>query len=209
MVRRRSPKAWAVVREASVRDVHGDEIVLLFQHLVHANMLSAQAELLTDAVREVLGGTWHIRAELGGADGAGTPTGSAPPAHTPPGSSSAPPTAVTAKTEAADGDWPTLTRPGGSARAEAAEPASAPAQAPKKAARRGGARAAQSKGAQAAVPGPAARAEAGFDPGDEPLDDGPPDDGPGNVRESSEEQAMRGLSQHFDIERIGGDHPRP
>jgi hypothetical protein len=44
--RRRSQKAWAVVREAMVRDVHGDEIVLVFQHLVTC-MFVAQAELLT------------------------------------------------------------------------------------------------------------------------------------------------------------------
>ena len=65
-VRRRSPRAWAVVREATVRDVQGDEIVLVFQHAVHANMFGAQAELLVEALREVLGGTWRVRAELGG-----------------------------------------------------------------------------------------------------------------------------------------------
>jgi DNA polymerase-3 subunit gamma/tau len=65
-VRRRSPKAWAVVREAVVRDVRGDELVLLFQHAVHANMLGAQTDLLLESVHEVLGGTWRVRAEVGG-----------------------------------------------------------------------------------------------------------------------------------------------
>ena len=66
MIRRRSPKAWAVVREASVRDVAGEDLVLVFQHAVHANMFEAQPELLLEALREVIGGTWQVRAELAG-----------------------------------------------------------------------------------------------------------------------------------------------
>jgi DNA polymerase-3 subunit gamma/tau len=72
IVRRRSQKAWALVRDAMVRDAHGDEIVLVFQHAAHANMFNAQADLLAEAVREVLGGTWRIRVELGGDARAGS-----------------------------------------------------------------------------------------------------------------------------------------
>ena len=44
---------------------------------------------------------------------------------------------------------------------------------------------------------------AGFDPGDEPLDDARP-----GVRESSEEQAIRAVTEHFAVERIGEGNPR-
>src|SRR5690606_19727241 len=43
----------------------------------------------------------------------------------------------------------------------------------------------------------------GFDPGDEPIDDGTP-----AVRESSEEQALRAVTEHFSVERIGDTGPR-
>jgi hypothetical protein len=50
--------------------------------------------------------------------------------------------------------------------------------------------------------GPAAH-DTGFDPGDEPLDDARP-----GVRESSEEQAIRAVTEHFAVERIGEVNPR-
>jgi len=124
VVRRRSQRSWAVVREAMVRDVHGDEIVLVFQHAVHANMFSGQAELLGEALREVLGGTWRIRTEQGG-DGpaAASPAPAAAPAPAarpvpraePAGSAPAQaqvhaPVAVTADD---DSGWPTPATPGG------------------------------------------------------------------------------------------------
>ena len=115
-VRRRSPRAWAVVREAVVRDVHGEELVLVFQHAVHANMFGAQADLLVEAVREVFGGSWRVRAELGSDDRAGagrTPAAATPPVSTPPGGrpvDSGPP----AEPGSADGGgWPTPARLGG------------------------------------------------------------------------------------------------
>jgi hypothetical protein len=43
----------------------------------------------------------------------------------------------------------------------------------------------------------------GFDPGDEPLDDGA-----SGVRESSEAQALRAVTEHFAVERIGDTGPR-
>jgi len=45
--------------------------------------------------------------------------------------------------------------------------------------------------------------DTGFDPGDEPLDDARP-----GVRESSEEQAIRAVTEHFAVERIGEVNPR-
>jgi DNA polymerase-3 subunit gamma/tau len=80
-VARRSKRAAAVVREATVREVDGDTLVLVFRHSVHANMLTASPELLLDALYEVLGGRWEIRCEVGGdtrggdARGGGLPGG--------------------------------------------------------------------------------------------------------------------------------------
>lgn len=66
MVGRKSKRAAAVVREATVRDVEGDTLVLLFQHQVHADMLTSSPDLLLDAVYEVLGGRWQVRCEHAG-----------------------------------------------------------------------------------------------------------------------------------------------
>jgi DNA polymerase-3 subunit gamma/tau len=63
-IRRHSPRAWAIAREATVRDVDGDTLVLLFQHAVHADMFTAQPDLLVEAVGEVIGGSWRVRCEL-------------------------------------------------------------------------------------------------------------------------------------------------
>jgi DNA polymerase-3 subunit gamma/tau len=73
MVRRKSPRAAAVVREATVRDVDGDNLVLLFKHPFHAQALAAAPELLLDALYEILGGRWNIRCEVAGQSGVITP----------------------------------------------------------------------------------------------------------------------------------------
>jgi DNA polymerase III subunit gamma/tau len=245
-IRRRSPKAWAVVREAMVRDVQGDEIVLVFQHAVHANMFGAQVELLLEALREVLGGAWQVRAELGGDERAGN----RPPA---PERAAVPPSgpATSARPAPApstdDGGWPETARPGaGSTPADpppvqhgsgnpsvapSREPGGSPPPAPTRgAAGRGAAsRGATSRGATSraskATPAGDGRSRgdasapdeapfdpdydgaqsqyAGFDPGDEPLDDARP-----GVHESSEEQAIRAVTEHFAVERIGESNPR-
>ncbi len=123
MVRRRSQRAWAVVREAMVRDVHGDEIVLVFQHGVHANMFGAQAELLVESVRDVLGGRWQVRAEIGGDESSrGAPTlpmNGLSPSSTQSPVSDASAEGVTASSATddvgAEGEWPTPATPGASA----------------------------------------------------------------------------------------------
>ncbi|MDT4989528.1 MAG: polymerase subunit gamma/tau, partial [Micromonosporaceae bacterium] len=70
-VRRQSQRAWAVVREATVREVDGTMIVLVFRHSVHADMLTRSPDVLTGAVTEVLGGSWQVRCELGDDPGGG------------------------------------------------------------------------------------------------------------------------------------------
>jgi len=67
MVGNRSKRAAAVVREATVREVDGDVLVLTFRHSVHATMLSASPDLLLEAVYETLGVRWQIRCETAGA----------------------------------------------------------------------------------------------------------------------------------------------
>jgi DNA polymerase-3 subunit gamma/tau len=108
VVRRHSPRAWAVIREATVRDVHGDELVLVFQHLVHLNMFGAQVPLLVEAVGEILGGRWRVRAEA--AVDAGTPPTGSPVVESYPAD---PPPAPRAATATSDDDWPAPARPGG------------------------------------------------------------------------------------------------
>jgi len=104
-----------VAREATVREVQADTLVLLFKHLVHANMLSNAPDLLLEAVHEVLGppspgGRWQVRCEVSG-QGPGGGTRPAPPPPVP----SAPRTA----TPRAEDGWPTTATPG------APEPAAA------------------------------------------------------------------------------------
>jgi DNA polymerase III subunit gamma/tau len=73
MVRRKSPRAAAVVREATVRDVRGDVLVLLFKHQFHAQALATAPELLLDALYEILGGRWQVQCEVAGQSGVVAP----------------------------------------------------------------------------------------------------------------------------------------
>ena len=136
-VGQRSKRAAAVAREATVREVEGDTIVLWFQHEVHANMLAASPEPVLDAVHRVLGGSWRLRCEArdhagagGGGPGGGTPATrrGAPAATPPPGPAPTPPPAATAATgPGSDDDWPEPVRPGAGANGASApaEPAAA------------------------------------------------------------------------------------
>jgi DNA polymerase III subunit gamma/tau len=66
LVRRQNPRVAAFVREATVREVTGDTLVLVFQHAFHADALSASPALLQEALYEVLGGRWRISCEVVG-----------------------------------------------------------------------------------------------------------------------------------------------
>jgi DNA polymerase-3 subunit gamma/tau len=243
IVRRRSQKAWALVRDAMVRDVHGDEIVLVFQHAAHASMFGAQVELLVEALREVLGGAWQVRVEVGGDERSRgpAPAGRAPtpprpvPAAGPP--AAAPPAAARPAPTAEDGGWPETARPGSGTDMpdDPPDPPAPPAkaEAPGRGSGRGTRPAAKAAPSRTASPPPAARTAGparrgptspkdtvpspdeppfdpdydrapfdGFDPGDEPLDDA------SEVRESSEEQALRAVGAHFAVERIGELPPK-
>jgi DNA polymerase-3 subunit gamma/tau len=68
MVGRKSKRVAALLREATVRDVDGEVLVLLFRTSTLAEMLSASPELLLEAMYEVLGGRWQVRCEVSGDD---------------------------------------------------------------------------------------------------------------------------------------------
>jgi DNA polymerase-3 subunit gamma/tau len=133
MIGRKSKKVAAWAREASVRDVDQDTLVLVFRHSFHANALAADPELLVESVHEVLGGAWQVRCEVAGPQSGAAPAPSAPqPAAAPPPSRAPAPrgtagSAATPATQDGDGDWPTTARPGGAAGAAPAPVASDPA----------------------------------------------------------------------------------
>jgi DNA polymerase III subunit gamma/tau len=103
-VGRRSKRAAAVVREATVRDVEGGTIVLLFQHTVHASMLAGSPQQLLDAIHEVLGGSWQIRCEA-----RDVPSNPAPRR----GAAAAPEQPAAGGAATGGADWPEPARPGG------------------------------------------------------------------------------------------------
>ena len=99
MVRRKSPRAAAVVREATVRDVRGDVLVLLFKHQFHAQALATAPELLLDALYEILGGRWQVQCEVAGQSGVVAPASASttgPVRSSTPGPIEATPAATTA-----------------------------------------------------------------------------------------------------------------
>ncbi len=204
---RRSKRAAAVAREATVRDVDGDTVVLHFQHAVHATMLESQPGPVLEAMQQVLGGRWRLRCET-----ADRPTGTARPAGGGPdpasaqvrGRPSAEPGARRAASgpghrgaAAADTDWPEPARPGqtGAASPPAATSADpAPAAPPAATSAPSPANGGQPPRPSASQPEP--------DWWDESYDDLDAHSDT-SVRESSEEQALRLLQQTFGAEKIG------
>jgi DNA polymerase-3 subunit gamma/tau len=113
MVGRKSKKVAAWAREATVREVDRDTLVLVFRHTFHAHALAADPDLLVESVHEALGGEWQIRCEVAGQPGAvAAPAPAAAPAAPPAPRPAARPAAAPAADEDA-GDWPTTARPGG------------------------------------------------------------------------------------------------
>jgi DNA polymerase-3 subunit gamma/tau len=193
LVKRRSSRVHAFVREGSVRDVQADEVVLLFRTSFHAERSEENSGLIVEALHEVLGGAWRVRVELAGDDRASsrpsvpTRTGAEGPAS-----------------HASAGEWPETARPGGLAKDPGAPPAqtrSVPARESRTSTRSGGG--AGARPAPRSAPQKATRPAPAFDPGDEPLDDASP-----AVRESSEEQALRAVTGEFTIERLGDTGPQ-
>ncbi|HEX6500189.1 MAG TPA: DNA polymerase III subunit gamma and tau [Micromonosporaceae bacterium] len=156
MARRRSQKVAAVLRDATVREVEGSTLVLLFKYEFHAQTASASEELLLDALYEVFGSRWQVRCEVAGGGpvaggrASGTPSAASPPrapaparqtqggatrgAPARPRTPSRPATSSSAPSGADDEDWPTTATPGGVA--EAAGSVAAPTPEPPGAAAR-------------------------------------------------------------------------
>jgi DNA polymerase-3 subunit gamma/tau len=189
IVARKSKRIAALARDATVREVEGDTLVLVLRHHVHAEMLASTPDLLQEAMHEVIGGRWQVRCTTGGDPKGSTPALVPPQGRTP---EPVPP-------PEADPEWPTPARPGAPVEAEA-PPAKKKAPATRRskaAAGRGGA--GTRANTEPAPDGPAADLYEGFDPGDEPVDD----DETATERQTSEQQALTLLQEAFDAEKIG------
>jgi DNA polymerase-3 subunit gamma/tau len=139
MVNDRKKRIAALARNATVRDLDGDTLVLTFQSSALASMMAKEASVLSDAIYEVLGARWELRCDVAGDQRPPTapaarpgdqraPTASAPrpgdqrpPAAqaTRPAPAQEPvPEVKPVKTE----DWPEPARPGGAAAPPPVEP---------------------------------------------------------------------------------------
>jgi DNA polymerase-3 subunit gamma/tau len=147
-VNRTNKRIAALMRDAVVRDLDGDTLVLTVKSSVLAKMMADHAQVLTDALYEELGGRWQIRCEIAGerngvspGNPRATPPAAAParpaPASSParPASASASAPAGTAPASAPSGPGPaaapsrpsTGTAPtGGTGQARSAGPQAAP-----------------------------------------------------------------------------------
>jgi DNA polymerase III subunit gamma/tau len=211
-LRGKSPRTAALVREATVRDVQGDTVVLLFKHTVHATMMADSSQRLLEAIHEVLGGEWQIRYEVAGQEAGGPPAGPVAP----PAGARAPSAGQPSAGQPADdpNDWPTAARPGGGAPdpPQPASTASAAGSPPASKARRAPKRTAKAGAAGGRAPAPRqdggsgtptsrpADGYDGFDPGDEPLDEVLDEQ---TARRTSEQQAIELLQQALGAEKIG------
>ncbi|WFE32600.1 DNA polymerase III subunit gamma and tau [Micromonospora sp. WMMD975] len=68
-VNRSNKRIAALMRDAVVRDLDGDTLVLTVKSTVLAKMMADHAAVLTDALYEELGGRWQIRCEVAGERG--------------------------------------------------------------------------------------------------------------------------------------------
>ncbi|MFI7072501.1 DNA polymerase III subunit gamma and tau [Micromonospora sediminicola] len=91
-VNRSNKRIAALMRDAVVRDLDGDTLVLTVKSTVLAKMMADHAAVLTDALYEELGGRWQIRCEVAGERGASSLGGPSRPS----GASRAPAEAVPA-----------------------------------------------------------------------------------------------------------------
>ncbi|GGO13311.1 DNA polymerase III subunit gamma and tau [Micromonospora parathelypteridis] len=162
-VNRTNKRIAALMRDAVVRELDGDMLVLTVKSTVLAKMMADHAAVLTDALYEELGGRWQIRCEVAGERGGVSLSGpqrsqSAPPARPAApnapaaGQTSAPPAAPNAPATAAPNAPATA---GPTTAPAAAGQTSAPPAAPNASAGAG------PTSAPPAVPSPTAAAAAG------------------------------------------------
>ncbi|PRY28969.1 DNA polymerase-3 subunit gamma/tau [Pseudosporangium ferrugineum] len=84
-VSRKSKKIAALAQGATVRDLEGQTVVLTFRFPAHARMVSAEPQLIADALYEALGGRWQIRCDVAGEGGASPGSGGRPAPRGPQG----------------------------------------------------------------------------------------------------------------------------
>ncbi|WP_435586983.1 DNA polymerase III subunit gamma and tau [Micromonospora aurantiaca (nom. illeg.)] len=128
-VNRSNKRIAALMRDAVVRDLDGDTLVLTVKSTVLAKMMADHAAVLTDALYEELGGRWQIRCEVAGERGAASLGGPSRPsgasraqadaASARSASDSAPPRAASAPTGAASDAAPGRPDPGAAGTAQA------------------------------------------------------------------------------------------
>ncbi|MFC6015566.1 DNA polymerase III subunit gamma and tau [Plantactinospora solaniradicis] len=87
MVNRTNKRIAALMRDAVVRDLDGDTLVLTVKSPVLAQMLANASSVLTDALYEEFGGRWQIRCEVAGENRGPAP---APSASSRPAANSSP-----------------------------------------------------------------------------------------------------------------------
>jgi DNA polymerase-3 subunit gamma/tau len=180
MVGQGSKKAAAFAREAVVREVEGNALILVFKHKIHADGVTNDPGPLTSAVNQVLGGSWRLRCEVGG-DNRQQPRSAAPaqqrqaPAPPPP-----PPAAAATKPRPQAAAAPSRTAP---TRPPAAELAPTDEEAPYDPEFDGP---------------PSAAARDGFDPGDEPD----VDTDSLTHSQTGEQHALESLRQRFNVEKL-------
>lgn len=109
-VNRTNKRIAALMRDAVVRELDGDMLVLTVKSTVLAKMMADHAAVLTDALYEELGGRWQIRCEVAGERGGVSLSGpqrsqpATPPvaAAVPPAVAAVPPVAAAASPTPAD-----------------------------------------------------------------------------------------------------------
>ncbi|GAB3074094.1 DNA polymerase III subunit gamma and tau [Micromonospora schwarzwaldensis] len=102
-VNRSNKRIAALMRDAVVRDLDGDTLVLTVKSTVLAKMMVDHAAVLTDALYEELGGRWQIRCEVAGERGGVSLGGPSRPA-------------APARPESPPSETPARQQPGGSGR---------------------------------------------------------------------------------------------
>ncbi|MFJ1541695.1 DNA polymerase III subunit gamma and tau [Micromonospora chalcea] len=90
-VNRSNKRIAALMRDAVVRDLDGDTLVLTVKSTVLAKMMADHAAVLTDALYEEFGGRWQIRCEVAGERGAASLGGPSRPSGAGRAQSDAPP----------------------------------------------------------------------------------------------------------------------
>ncbi|MEU1250946.1 DNA polymerase III subunit gamma and tau [Micromonospora arida] len=100
-VNRTNKRIAALMRDAVVRELDGDMLVLTVKSTVLAKMMADHAAVLTDALYEELGGRWQIRCEVAGERGGVSLSGSPRTQQTAPPRPDAPPATPAAATNAA------------------------------------------------------------------------------------------------------------